>query len=400
MAAAVKKEYPYMNFSDTPRSGVVFPKLTRPVYTRSAVRFEETKNTGDLFFRDPNMVMPFLQRGRDFVVYYITTHGVQLTTAFVPPIPPATTTPHAIIQTGARDATGCTFRSGGNMLMHHLFSTNLPYTFQFLLGLRNDEMPLLLQDLHYSTNDIIINDDKSTIYERVPNKSLSFRESDAHKFGVFVHDPNTFSLFGKQFKKLPQFDRYFTRGVDENPSMFSRAVSRPSGTTIEEMVNVIPRESGYGDRPSIFVFYSCANLPSNASEANINSTIERMSAESFFSLTPSNVEYKIDYIEPRIGHIPDYAKPLNTLAHTPSVPENWRDSTEIPRVERYYTRKNAAMVAEPVSTAASAAAPAKRIFHVAGLKNHTRKHYNRPKTLTLSRKSKAGSKKTNGKTVR
>jgi hypothetical protein len=318
--------------------GSRLPKWTGPDYSYSAPM--NARSTGRLFFRDPNNVIPFLQRGRDFVVYYITAHGSQLSTQFVPPTL-GKDIPYSVIQTGARNSVGCPFISTGNQLMKNLFSTNLAYSFQYLLGLENDNLPPLFTDLHYATNDVI-----GSVKELIPDKNLSFSSKEIGIYGVFVYDPNSIALFSKNFKNLPQFDKYFTRGeIDPaTVSMFSSFTS-PRGIKLSDLLNRIPIESGYDDRPSIFVVYSCADIDLTK---NVLPIIRTLAGESFYSLNPY-AHTHIDHIDPD-GRLPAYAL-LSFSGLT--VPSNWRKHA--PSINAYFNRLETAATANTAASSSAAA---------------------------------------------
>lgn len=206
----------------------------------------------NLFFRDAAKVIPMLQSNKDFVVYFISSHSAQRVNSFEPPVLGAKNIPYCVVQTGGGDAVGCEFAVSASTVMGHLFSKELLYSFQYLLGLTGDVVPRVFSDLHYSTNDTIIVDGKEHFLELIPNKILSFQESeikDGAPFGVYRFNPNALQLWpltGSLFQKIPALDTLFTRS---------------SGTTIGELLPLITAEdTSMADRPAIFVFHGCSGF--------------------------------------------------------------------------------------------------------------------------------------------
>ena len=309
---------PRMLLSNSLTEGIRFPKFTAPVFPTSTKRFNA--KTGVFLFRDPNILLPFLAEKRDYIVYYITAHGTQLTESFNPP---QVGFPYSVIQTGARESTGCSFCFGGNMLLKNLFSKNLSYTFQYLLGLHNDDIPRVFADIHYATNDYFQSDTGVKEVETIPNKSFSFNKKDEDRYGVYVYDPNSLGFGSSSFRfgtpefiLRKEFAPYFTRS---------------GGITLEELISIIPAVTGINNCPAIFVFYSCTNFKegTNYTTCNVNRTVKLLGSESFYSLVES---IESDYILP-IGSLPEIALPSSRFEAP--IPENYR-LVKSPTVNYYY----------------------------------------------------------------
>lgn len=289
------------------------------------------------FFRDATKVLPLLESNKDFVVYYISAHGTLLAEPFLPHVIGDTTVepdgiPYCVIQTGAKESTGCEFRVGGNPLLQNLFSVNLPYSFQYLLGLQGDSPINLFQDLHYTTNDYEVDDRGMKYVESIPNKNFSFSEKNAEKFdyGVYMYDPNSFKLGSPYFVRLDKLDYYLTRGTE---SIGMSASNSPRGITLQELLPLIVKTTGLTKRPSIFVFYSCAYL-TKTDNSHLESIMGLMGKETKYHNKPNLNEFP--FIKP-YGSLPAIA-----TTHVLSNPINYRGSNPGYPIRTFYEKGTAA----------------------------------------------------------
>jgi len=304
------KEAANKNVTSLPYGGFKLPAFKKTSnISRSSVRFT-TGEIGNLFFRDAAKVIPMLQADKNFVVYFISSHSSQLAETFTPPIlEPSINIPYCVIQTGAKDATGCAFTRGGIDLMKNLFSINLLYSFQYLLGLVGDNVPRVFSDLYYSTNDTqtVVEDEKETIYylEEIPNKTLYFKVSETEKgFGVHMFDPNAAQMWpftGSLFKKITSLDSLFTS---------------VGGTTISALLPHIIQDSPVKNRPAIFVFYGCSSFSTTENAASI---LTKMSEPTFYQFNPGSLQH----IFKPVGSLPNHALPNSQHKN---ITELWRNT--------------------------------------------------------------------------
>lgn len=276
--------------------------LNEPLYplpVRALTTVADKPNPPDLF-RNPNALMPLLTNSTNYVVYFIAAHGRSMMPVKMKEY---NGTPYSVIQTGGGDATGCSFYFGSFKLLKNLFSINLPYSFQYLLGLYNDRLPRVFRDLIYSTSD----EKDDTL---LPNRHLSFSNTKEDKpdMGVFVFDPEE-----KKADGTPLFERW--NGME---GLFTQK----GGTTLFDVIDnimvvhnrtEISYRGGASPRPAIFVFGSCADLTSSLTFANKNRIVSLCARCHYFS---KSAGYGLPYYKFNevMGPQPNLTKPINVIS--------------------------------------------------------------------------------------
>lgn len=321
LAGSVLPNRSKMLYKTSPSNFLKFPTFFPPPMPARS-RFSFPSGYGDLFFRDAETTLSLVKSNANFVVYFISSHSSLLPDTFTPPII-GDNIPYCVVQTGARESVGCSFTYGGNMLMKNLFSKNLPFTFQYLLGLQNENIPQVFADLHYATNDVITIKNVN-MYESIPNKLLSFDidELVTRNFGVYMYDPHEGEmggLFGSKFKRLENLNKYFMRW---NPAMSNY------GITIQDLLPLIISESGFVNRPSVFVFYGCSDLKNNV----VGPSVNIIGKESFYQYRSG-----VYPLIPSAYNLPNISKPNSRYSY---IPADWRRvEPHSSTVRRYFNKK-------------------------------------------------------------
>lgn len=252
--------------------------LTKSVILEGTPRFEKEGKEVDWsptnLFRNPSYLMSLLDSQTGFVVYVISAHGTVIDSSKMKMI---NKIPYAVVQPGANDSVGCNIYFGAQNLLFHLLSHELLFTFQYLLGLHNDSLPPLFNDLFYSTTDLV--EDTFTNVkptpEILPERILSYGKDDSLiGAGIFLFDPDkkTKKKGEPIFEKQIQFDRIF----------YSRY-----GLLLSQLIELILNGRRSDDkRPVIFALLSCSSFPEGATAlapATVNRIIRESGMASFYS---------------------------------------------------------------------------------------------------------------------
>lgn len=268
-------------------------------------------------FRNPTRTFAHLSSCKNYAVVFISAHGDYIGTF---PAPIYEKHSYAVVQTGGGDATGCSFIVGSDELMRNLFSINLLYSFQYLLGIHADRTPTLFRDLHYSTSDHQFDSDGKVIVEIIPNKQLTFTaaEKTSHGMGMFLYDPAaTIPAGSPLFRRLDDWDVFFDG----------------DGVSIEWLLDTIPLRLG-AERNYILVISSCADISKAVAFPNFKTILQTSSKYSQYSFPLAG--------EPTLmGHIKlidNGSMPAIVRERTGLIPQNWRRRKTSKRVSNYFKK--------------------------------------------------------------
>jgi hypothetical protein len=281
-------------------------------------------------FRDPDALMPILAGKSGYVVYLIAAHGMMKLPS---PMKDYVGTPYSVIQTGGGDTVGCAYYTPSINLLKNLFSINLPYSFQYLLGRYNDRLPRVYRDLIYTTNT----------EETLPDRHLLFKESpgEAPFAGVFQFDPEESGTAGTPlFIRDRIMDSIIKTGKGSNNKL-------AGWITLSDLIDKLMlmhngAETSYkkreNPRPAIFVLASCASFIAKTPFANKNLMVRRCASCHFYS-EKSNARIPYFPLNEEMGPLPSFVKPAN-IFNTSHI-KNWT-RPPLKTMRQYYNRKAAA----------------------------------------------------------
>lgn len=291
---------------------------------------KETEWSPTNLFRNPSYLMSLLGSQSGFVVYVISAHGTVIDSSKMKMI---NKIPYAVVQPGANDSVGCNVYFGAQNMLFHLFSHELLFTFQYLLGLHNDSLPPLFNDLFYSTTDLV-EDGFTNIKptpEILPERILSYGKDDSLMgAGIYLFDPDkkTKNKGEPIFEKQIQFDRIF----------YSRY-----GLLLSQLIEIILNGRRLDDkRPVIFALLSCSSFPEGTT-ALAPATVSRIIRESGMASFYSHSHVPSDF--PTFGFgdstIPSIVNPAYSkynFYNPKKVSNIWRTAMPAIPVQNYFTK--------------------------------------------------------------
>lgn len=281
-------------------------------------------------FRNPHYLLPFLSQCTGYVVYFISAHGSTIGTFESSDIDSETA--FAVVQTGGGESIGCKFMAGGEALMMDLFSTNIVYSFQQLLGMFGDRMSPFYRDLHYATSDEQEVEGAYT-YEVFPNKLLSYTAEDIGRIyaGVFCYDPAA--------RDLPAGTPAFQR-MDDFDTLFD-PVKMEGGISLFELLNLFPKKIAelsvtnpfyrpLVGRTPIYVVSSCATVARDLPSATLNALVKASAATSHYSvLRPGQASL---FSTARMIRPERYSRFVT--GNSIKIPRNWRNTKRSRRIHK------------------------------------------------------------------